>query len=61
MPKILDIGKFRVYVYANDDNRHHLPREVLASLEAGKLEPDMGLIENIAIALGKRLRDFVGE
>jgi hypothetical protein len=25
MPKILDNGKFRVYVYANDDNPHHLP------------------------------------
>jgi hypothetical protein len=26
MPKILDNGRFRVYVYANDDNRHHLRR-----------------------------------
>jgi hypothetical protein len=25
MPKILDNGKFRVYVYANDINPHHLP------------------------------------
>jgi hypothetical protein len=25
MPKILDNGRFRVYVYANDDNPHHLP------------------------------------
>ena len=25
MPKILDSGKFRVYIYANDDNPHHLP------------------------------------
>jgi hypothetical protein len=25
MPKILDNGKFRVYIYANDDNPHHLP------------------------------------
>ena len=25
MPKILDNGKYRVYVYANDDNPHHLP------------------------------------
>jgi hypothetical protein len=25
MPKILDNGKFRVYVYANDDNPPHLP------------------------------------
>ena len=25
MPRILDNGKLRVYVYANDDNPHHLP------------------------------------
>ncbi len=25
MPKILEEGKFRVYVYANDDHPHHLP------------------------------------
>lgn len=25
MPKILDNGKFRVYVYASDDNPHYLP------------------------------------
>jgi hypothetical protein len=25
MPKILDIGRFRVDVHANDDNPHHLP------------------------------------
>lgn len=25
MPKILDNGSFRVYIYANDDNPHHLP------------------------------------
>lgn len=25
MPKILDNGTFQVYVYANDDNPHHLP------------------------------------
>jgi hypothetical protein len=25
MPKVLDNGTFRVYVYANDDNPHHLP------------------------------------
>ena len=25
MPKILDNGRFRVYVYANDNNPHHLP------------------------------------
>ncbi len=25
MPKILDNGTFRIYVYANDDNPHHLP------------------------------------
>jgi Domain of unknown function (DUF4160) len=25
MPKILDNGTYRVYIYANDDNPHHLP------------------------------------
>ena len=25
MPKVLDNGTFQVYVYANDDNPHHLP------------------------------------
>jgi hypothetical protein len=25
MPKVLDNGTYRVYVYANDDNPHHLP------------------------------------
>ena len=25
MPKILDNGRFRVFIYANDDNSHHLP------------------------------------
>ncbi len=25
MPKILDNGTYRVYVYGNDSNRHHLP------------------------------------
>jgi hypothetical protein len=25
MPKILDNGIYRVYVYANDNNPHHLP------------------------------------
>jgi hypothetical protein len=25
MPKILDNGTFWVYIYANDDNPHHLP------------------------------------
>jgi len=25
MPKILDNGRFRVYIFANDDNPHHLP------------------------------------
>lgn len=38
-----------------------VPREVLANLEAGKLEPQTDLIEHIAIALGRRLRDFAEE
>jgi hypothetical protein len=25
MPRILDNGTFRVYIYANDNNPHHLP------------------------------------
>ncbi len=25
MPKVLDTGKYRVYLYANDNNPHHLP------------------------------------
>jgi DNA-binding XRE family transcriptional regulator len=35
-----------------------VPREVVANLEAGKLEPPTDLIEEIALALGKRLQDF---
>ena len=38
-----------------------VPREVLANLEAGKIESPPDLIENIAIALAKRLRDFAEE
>jgi len=36
-------------------------REVVANLEAGKIEPHTDLIEPIAIALGQRLRDFAAE
>lgn len=36
-------------------------REVIANLEAGKVEPQTELIEHIAMALGKRLRDLAGE
>src|SRR5207244_3135467 len=35
--------------------------EVIANLEAGKIEPQSDLIEHIAIVLGRRLRDFVDE
>ena len=48
MPKILDDGRYRVYVYANDSSPHHLPhchvywdgdaRSSVVSL------PDLGLI-----------------
>jgi transcriptional regulator with XRE-family HTH domain len=38
-----------------------VPREVVANLEAGKIEPPTDLIEHIAIALGRRLRDFAEE
>jgi len=36
-------------------------REVVANLEAGKIEPQNDLIEHIAIVLGRRLRDFAEE
>lgn len=36
-------------------------REVIAKLEAGKGEPETELIEHIALALGKRLRDLAEE
>ena len=35
-----------------------VPREVVANLEAGKIEPRNDLVEHFAIALGRRLRDF---
>jgi hypothetical protein len=38
-----------------------VPREVVANLEAGKSEPQTDLIEHIALALGRRLRDFAEE
>jgi DNA-binding XRE family transcriptional regulator len=38
-----------------------LRQEVVAQLEAGKIEPQTDLIEGIAIALGRRLRDFAEE
>jgi DNA-binding XRE family transcriptional regulator len=38
-----------------------MPGEVLADLEAGKIEPRSELIEHIAIALGRRLQDFAEE
>jgi len=37
------------------------PREMVAHLEAGKIEPRSDLIEHIAAALGRRLRDFAEE
>lgn len=33
-------------------------RDIIAQLETGKIEPQTDLIEQIAIALGRRLRDF---
>jgi DNA-binding XRE family transcriptional regulator len=38
-----------------------VPREVVANLEAGKIEPRSDLIERVAVALGRRLRDFAEE
>jgi DNA-binding XRE family transcriptional regulator len=35
-----------------------LSRDEVANLEAGKVEPTLDLIEHIALALGKRMRDF---
>jgi DNA-binding XRE family transcriptional regulator len=36
-------------------------RQVVANLEAGKIEPEIDLIERVAVALGRRLRDFADE
>lgn len=36
-------------------------RETVAHLEAGRIEPRSDLTEHIAVALGRRLRDFAGE
>lgn len=36
-------------------------RDVIANLEAGKIEPQTDLIEHIAGVLGRRLRDFAEE
>jgi DNA-binding XRE family transcriptional regulator len=38
-----------------------MSREMVADLEAGKIEPPADLIEHIAVALGRRLRDFAEE
>ena len=38
-----------------------VPRQVVANLEAGKIEPRSDLIEHVAVALGRRLRDFAEE
>jgi DNA-binding XRE family transcriptional regulator len=35
-----------------------VPQDVVIKLEAGQIEPQTDLIEHIALALGKRLRDF---
>ncbi|HLN30346.1 MAG TPA: hypothetical protein VK395_21570 [Gemmataceae bacterium] len=36
-------------------------QEVFANPEAGKIEPQTDLIEHIAIAVGRRLRDLAEE
>jgi DNA-binding XRE family transcriptional regulator len=38
-----------------------LPRGAVADLEAGKIDPSTDLIEPLASALGRRLRDFAEE
>ena len=35
-----------------------MERELIANIEAGKIEPPIDLIDDIATALGRRLRDF---
>ena len=37
------------------------PLQVVADLEAGKIEPRSDSIERVAVALGRRLRDFAEE
>ena len=36
-------------------------QQILDDLEAGKIEPHSDLIEHVAVALGRRLRDFAEE
>ncbi len=38
-----------------------VPRETVADLEAGRIEPLSDLIEHVAVVLGRRLRDFADE
>ena len=38
-----------------------VPREAVADREAGKIEPRSDLIEHVAVALGRRQRDFAEE
>jgi DNA-binding XRE family transcriptional regulator len=53
----LDAGLSRVAIAAKTG----VSRAVIASLKAGKIDPQIDLIESIAASLGKRLRDFVEE
>jgi DNA-binding XRE family transcriptional regulator len=38
-----------------------VPRELIANLEGGKIEPRTDLLQDIATVLGRRLRDFADE
>ncbi len=50
----LEVGQTRVTLAG----KVGVPRQMIADLEAGKAEFDTDLLERIAAALGKRLRDF---
>ena len=41
--------------------QNRVPRETVADVEAGKIEPRSDLIEHIVVALGRRLWDFAEE
>ena len=53
----LEAGLTRVALAAKVGVR----REVVANLESGKIEPETEMIEQIAVALGRGMRDFAAE
>jgi hypothetical protein len=56
MPKILDNGTFRVYIYANDDNPHHLPHVYWDGDDQASVVslPDIGVIAGAALPRAAR-------